>query len=110
MRLTVKALDNHTVVCMVCGMKTTISMDRAGRLVLPKAIRSRMHLCPDEALEAELCGDEVILRRLIIQPARVVRENGRAVWDAPDAVATVEDVEQSLVRAREERDQRASGL
>jgi AbrB family looped-hinge helix DNA binding protein len=95
---------------MVYGMKTTIPVDRAGRLVLPKAIRSRMRLCPEESLEAELCGDEVILRRLIAQPARVVQENGRVVWDAPDAVATVEDIEQTLVRAREERDQRASGL
>lgn len=95
---------------MVYGMKATISIDRAGRLVLPKAMRSRMHLGQEETLEAELLGDEVILRRLIAEPARVVRENGRAVWDAPEAKATVEEIESVLMQGRRERDERASGL
>lgn len=91
-------------------MKATISIDRAGRFVLPKAFRSRLHLQEGDVLEAEMGGDEVCLRRVMVSPARILREGGRAVWDAPDAAASLEEIEQSIHRGRQERDARASGL
>jgi len=91
-------------------MKTTVSLDRAGRFVLPKAIRSRLNLREGDLLEIETGNDEVLIRRLMATPSRIVRENGRAVWDAPTASATIQDIESSFTRGREERDSRASGL
>lgn len=91
-------------------MTARIPVDRAGRLVLPKALRSRMHLGETDLLEAEMRGDEVVLRRVTVPASRIVRENGRAVWDAPEASATHEEIEEALLRARRERDAKASGL
>ena len=91
-------------------MKVTIPIDRAGRLVLPKAFRSRLHLREGDLLEAELGGDEVRLRRVMVSPSRIGREGGRAVWDAPGASASLAEIEQAMLRGRQERDDRASGL
>lgn len=92
------------------GMKSTISVDRAGRLVLPKAFRVRMQLQGEDLLEAVLDGHEVRLRRVIANPSRIIREGGRAVWDAPDASASAEEIEWATLKGRNERDLRASGL
>ena len=42
-------------------MKTTIAIDRAGRLVIPKGIRERMHLREGSRLCVELHGDRIEL-------------------------------------------------
>ncbi len=91
-------------------MKTMIPVDRAGRLVLPKAIRARLQLREGDVLEADLGVDEVRLRRVLVSPSRIVQEGGRSVWDAPGASASVEEIEQAVVRGRQERDERASGM
>ena len=92
------------------GIKSTIPVDRAGRLVLPKAIRTRMQILEEDILEVEMDGDEVRLLRLIASPSRIIREGGRAVWDAPDASASIEEIERAMLRGRQERDVRASGF
>jgi AbrB family looped-hinge helix DNA binding protein len=43
-------------------MSTTISMDRAGRVVLPKTVRDRLQLEPGESLELESFDDHIVLR------------------------------------------------
>jgi AbrB family looped-hinge helix DNA binding protein len=95
---------------MVSAMKTAILVDKAGRMVLPKEFRTRLHLRGGDLLEAELGVDEIRLRRIVATPSRIVREDGRAVWDAPGASASVDELEQALHRGRDERDIRASGL
>lgn len=69
-----------------------------------------MHLGEEDLLEAEMHGDEVRLRKVIVNPSRIIREGGRTVWDAPDGSATLEQIEQATFRGRQERDIRASGL
>lgn len=91
-------------------MKKTLQLDRAGRMVLPKEFRKRLHLRVGEPLMAEMGVDEIRLRRVVSQPSRIVRHNGRAVWDAPDASVSLEQIEDALWAAREDRDFRASGL
>ncbi len=88
----------------------TIVIDKAGRLVLPKEIRTRLHLVAGDLLEAELGVNEVRLRRRQAAAARVIRPGARAIWDAPGTGATVEEIESALERGRVERDARASGL
>jgi AbrB family looped-hinge helix DNA binding protein len=58
-------------------MPTKISLDRAGRLVLPKSIRDEMHLSPGDDLLVENEGDRITLRP--VRPeAMLKKEHG--VW------------------------------
>ncbi len=43
-------------------MTTTVQMDKAGRLVLPKRVRERFHLHPGDTLALEVTGDSIELR------------------------------------------------
>jgi AbrB family looped-hinge helix DNA binding protein len=43
-------------------MGRKVTLDQAGRLVLPKTIRNELHLCPGDTLDLTVKGDEVILR------------------------------------------------
>ena len=58
-------------------MNSKVTLDRAGRVVLPKALRDEMHLSPGDTLDLTVKGDEVILR-----PRRGATplQNERGVW------------------------------
>jgi AbrB family looped-hinge helix DNA binding protein len=43
-------------------MNSKVTLDRAGRVVLPKALRDEMHLSPGDTLDLTVKGDEVSLR------------------------------------------------
>jgi len=43
-------------------MNTTVTMDKAGRVVLPKELRDELRLEPDDRLELESDGQRVTLR------------------------------------------------
>lgn len=58
-------------------MPTKISLDRAGRLVLPKSLRDEMHLSPGDDLLVENEGDRITLRPVRPQ-AMLKKEHG--VW------------------------------
>ena len=42
-------------------MNSTVTLDRAGRVVLPKTLRDEMHLSPGYTLDLTVKGDEVTL-------------------------------------------------
>ena len=86
-----------------------VTIDKAGRLVLPKEVRVRLHLSAGDVLDAEIGVNEVWLRPRHAAAARITRIGQRSVWDAPGAVATLEEIENALQRGRSERDARASG-
>ena len=44
------------------NMNAKVTLDRAGRVVLPKTLRDAMHLSPGDTLDLTLKGDEVTLR------------------------------------------------
>jgi len=74
-------------------MNTTISIDKAGRLVLPKAIRERMHLTENSKLRVKLVGDKI---ELTPEAARVEidERDGLPVitgWDGYDAAEAVRE-------------------
>jgi AbrB family looped-hinge helix DNA binding protein len=43
-------------------MNTTLTMDKAGRVVLPKPVRDEMQLRPGDSLELESSEDRIVLR------------------------------------------------
>ena len=89
---------------------TTVSMDKAGRLVLPKEVRTRLHLRPGDRLEVEIGPETIILRPQRMAPAGLVQHKTRVIWNAPETTPTLDDFEAALRRGREERDQRAAGV
>ena len=59
------------------NMSSKVTLDRAGRVVLPKALRDEMHLSPGDTLDLTVKGDELTLR-----PTRGATslEKERGVW------------------------------
>lgn len=53
----------------------TITIDRAGRLVVPKSLRERFNLVAGTELEIEAGADRLQLRRVDAEPA-LVRKKG----------------------------------
>ena len=88
-------------------MMITTTMDKAGRVVLPKQIRDELQLGPGDSLELETVEDRIILR-----PARgggrIYKDRGMWVFDTGQPL-TVETVNKTLRGAREERDGRNLG-
>jgi AbrB family looped-hinge helix DNA binding protein len=83
-------------------MNATISIDKAGRVVLPKAVRDALQIAPGDSLELESSEDHIVLR-----PARgkvrVYKKQG--VWvlhgDAPLSAGAVEETIRKVRRERE---------
>jgi AbrB family looped-hinge helix DNA binding protein len=43
-------------------MRGTVSLDRAGRIVVPKTVRDRLRLSPGDTFDLVVQGDELTLR------------------------------------------------
>ena len=89
-------------------MKPKLSMDRAGRVVLPKPVRDRLQLAPGEILEIESFEDHIVLRP-IRQRATMRKELGVLVFDTGEPV-TAADVREIIQNVRDERSDRALGI
>jgi len=83
-------------------MNTQLTMDKAGRVVIPKPLREELHLEPGDSLEIENVGEHITLR-----PVRgtgpLTKEHGVWVFRTGQAlpVSTTDEILQQL---REERD------
>src|SRR5712664_1507348 len=88
-------------------MVTTLTLDKAGRIVLPKPVRDQLQLEPGQSLELESSGDKIILRPAR-RKARMYKKGG--IWvlhtGAPIQPGVVEETRR---RVREEREQMALG-
>jgi len=94
-------------------MATTVTIDKAGRIVVPRKLRDELHLVAGTALRIERSGD-----RLTLQPAsheaRLEIVNGTplvfAATSADQPVLTTEMVNEIAAQGRLERGHRAMGL
>lgn len=57
----------------------SITIDRAGRLVIPKSIRDEMNLVPGSELEIDASGNEIRLRLPVSKPS-LVEEDGFLIY------------------------------
>lgn len=87
-------------------MNTTISMDRSGRLVLPKPIRQQLQLEPGEPLELESFEDHIVLRP-VRATATAYKKHGILVFRTGPLKASV--VDETIRRVRKEREQQILG-
>jgi len=84
-----------------------ISLDGAGRVVLPKALRESLHLIAGEPLVAEQRDDEIVIRRRAQAPG-LVEECGMLVYDSGAPTASVDTIDW-IDRERERRLRYVSG-
>lgn len=89
-------------------MTTRLTIDRAGRIVIPKILRDELDLAPGDTLELESAGDSITLR-----PARasipLIQQKGVWVFRTghPLPVSMADEV---LNQVRSERDQSNLGI
>ena len=88
-------------------MNGIVTIDKAGRLVLPKRMRDALHLKPGSTLEVEQEGNAITLRPAQTK-ATLRRKNGFWVFDTGGQITT-EMVNQTLAEIRKERDRRILG-
>jgi AbrB family looped-hinge helix DNA binding protein len=88
-------------------MNTTVTLDKAGRLVIPKMVRDKLHLDAGDALELEFEGQQMILR-----PARSAsplrKEQGVWVFRTGGKLSAA-TADQVLLDEREARDRENRG-
>ena len=85
-------------------MNTTVTLDKAGRVVLPKRLREELHLSPGDALELSLEGEQMTLRpRRIVPPLQ--KERGVWVFRTGEPFAAGE-ARDTLRMIREQRSRR----
>jgi len=84
-------------------MTTILTLDKAGRVVLPKPLRDELELAAGDTLELESRGEQIVLRPL---RGSAPLQKERGVWvyrtGRPLTAATTD---QTLRQIREERDQ-----
>jgi AbrB family looped-hinge helix DNA binding protein len=89
-------------------MKTALTIDNAGRVVIPKPLRDELDLAPGDTLELETEGEKIMLR-----PARgtapLTKEKGVWVFRTgnPLPASTTDAV---LKQIRDERDEKNAGM
>jgi AbrB family looped-hinge helix DNA binding protein len=83
-------------------MTTHLTIDKAGRVVIPKAVREELHLEPGDSLEMESAGESITLR-----PVRgsgpLMKEHGVWVFRAGQPLPA-SATDRLLQQLREERD------
>ena len=88
-------------------MNTTVTIDKAGRVVIPKEVRDELRLEAGDTLALESEGERVILRPL---HGGTPLQKERGVWVFHGGKRLSLDEANQLVRdAREQRDRQNSG-
>ena len=90
---------------IINGMKQSIGIDKAGRVVLPQQVRRQFNLSPGDKLDLEVTPDGIFLRSRS-RRGDLVEENGLLVHEGE----AVGDLVQAVEMARAGRDADLLGL
>ena len=88
-------------------MNSKVTLDRAGRVVLPKKLRDELHLSPGDTLDLTVKGDEVTLRPM---RGATPLQKERGVWVfRTGKPLTADETEETLLNIRERRHRQSAG-
>ena len=93
------AIDNWFLPLYNAIMTTKLTLDKAGRVVLPKPLRDRLQLAPGDTLHLESEGERITLRP-VRQNVMLKKELGVWVYQGEPADASIADL---VDRERENR-------
>jgi AbrB family looped-hinge helix DNA binding protein len=88
-------------------MNAKLTIDKAGRIVLPKLVRDRLQLAPGDELELESIDDRVVLRPRR-GGAQLRKKHGVWVFHGGEPLAAA-TVEETIRQVRQERDDQNFG-
>lgn len=88
-------------------MNATVTIDKAGRLVLPKTLRDELHLAPGDTLDLIAEGEQVTLRPRRAMPP-LQKERGVWVFRTGEPL-TAAETRETLRTGREQRARRNAG-
>ena len=83
-------------------MSSSITLDHAGRFVLPKSVRERLHLRAGTRMKLEVIADKIELTAEPDANVRVVKKGGMLVLSG---LAENFDAVKAVKAARDERDE-----
>jgi AbrB family looped-hinge helix DNA binding protein len=86
----------------IANMNATLTLDEAGRVVIPQELRDALHLNPGDRLELESQGERITLRP-VPSTGTMVKEDGVWVFRTGKPLSA-EVAETTLDRVRIERD------
>lgn len=88
-------------------MTAKLTMDKVGRIVLPKPVREKLQLAPGDELELESLDDGITLRPLR-GTAQLRKKRGVWVFHCGEPLSA-STVEETIEQVRRERDDRNLG-
>jgi AbrB family looped-hinge helix DNA binding protein len=89
-------------------MNTTLTIDKAGRVVLPKPVRDQMQLSAGDSLVLDSADDRIVLRP-VREAVGMRKKQGIWILDV-DEPLTMETVNQTMDEVRHEHEQSSLGL
>ena len=90
-------------------MNATLTIDKAGRVVLPKPVRDALQISPGDSLELESSDDHIVLRPAPSK-GRVYKKQGMWVFDSGSSIPlSAEVANQTILRVRAERHRHVLG-
>ena len=92
-------IDKPIFPAIFSPMTATITIDSAGRLVLPKAMREKMHLHAGSKLRADLVGEKLEISTEVPLATIAKRGKRRVItgWDGFDAALAVREMREDQV-------------
>lgn len=93
-----RAIDKPIFSPISNTMTATITLDSAGRLVLPKAIREKMHLQAGSKLRADLVGEKLEISMDVPEATVELQKDGLPTivgWEGFDAAQAVREMRDS---------------
>jgi AbrB family looped-hinge helix DNA binding protein len=94
--------DAGSAHCSMAFMNNRLTIDKAGRVVIPKPLREQLHLEPGDALEMEAAGEQITLRP-VRGNAPLKKEHGVWVFHIGQSLPA-SSTDELLQQIREERD------
>jgi AbrB family looped-hinge helix DNA binding protein len=88
-------------------MTVRLTLDKTGRIVLPKPLRQELELAPGDTLEAETSGEQITLRP-VRGNAPLRKKHGIWVYRAGEPLSNAL-VQETLRQVRRERDEENLG-
>jgi len=89
-------------------MTAKLTLDKAGRVVIPKKLRDKLHMSAGDAFELKNTDDQIVLKPIRDEAPTMFKKDGMWVIKTGKPLA-IEDVNAVIESVREERHRQIIG-